>query len=61
MNGMNSTPGMRGAKGCAVGELMGGGDGAHGAAVEAVVEREEAGAEVAAFGAQSFRRGRGRA
>ncbi len=57
----NSTPGMTGMKGSRYFSLCGGGDGAHRAAVEAVVEGEELCADVAALRRGDGRRGRGRA
>ena len=51
--------GHDGCEGHAVHELVGGRDRAYGASVEAVFEREKAGAELAAFGAVLFRVGAG--
>ncbi len=51
--------GHDGSEGLAVGGLVRGGDGAHGAAVEAVFECEEFGADVAAFRAQELGVGAG--
>ena len=48
----NSTPGITGAKGSRYFSLCGGGDRAHGAAVKAVLEREELRADVSCLRAE---------